>query len=220
MLKADLHVHTNEDPLDFSKINYSARDLIKYAAKLHYNVLAITNHNSILYDHMLKSYAKKHGILLIPGTEADIEGKEILLLNVKKHNTKNISGLHKLRKQDILTVAPHPFYPKLKSLHSKLIKNIDCFDAIEYSHFYCKFFNPFNKKAVKIARKYKKPLIGTSDAHNLSQMNHTFSLIDAKPKIDSVLEAVRKSKIIIKTEPLSFKHYFITGLKALPYMFR
>ena len=91
MLKADLHIHTNEDPVDFSKINYSAKDLIKYAAKLHYNVLAITNHNSILYNCMLKSYAKKHGILLIPGTEADIGGKEVLLLNVKQHDIKKIS---------------------------------------------------------------------------------------------------------------------------------
>lgn len=213
MLKADLHTHTKEDPLD--KIKYSAKDLIKYAAKLHYKVLAITNHNKVLYNRMLRSYAKKHGILLIPGKEALIEGKEIILLNIKKCNIKKISDLDKLRKQNALVIAPHPFYPKLKCLHSKLIENIDNFDAIEYSHFYYKLFNPFNKKAVKIAKRYKKPLIGTSDAHHLFQMNHTYSLINAKPKIDSILEAIRKNKIIVRTEPLPLKYCLIVGIGHL-----
>lgn len=169
---------------------------------------------------MLKSYAKKHGILLIPGIEADIEGKEILLLNVKKYDIRKISDLHKLRKQNILVAAPHPFYPKIKCLHSKLIKNINNFDAIEYCHFYLKSFNPFNKKALKIARSYNKPLIGTSDAHSLYQMNHTYSLINAKQNIDSILEAIRKKKIMVKTEPLPFKQYFAIGLKSLPCIFK
>lgn len=166
MLKADLHIHTREDPVD-SWISYSAKDLVKYAAKLRYNVLAVTNHNRIFYNSMLSSYAKKHGILLIPGVEANIEGKEVLLLNVKEVNTKKISDLDKLRKENALVIAPHPFYPRLNCLHSKLTQNIGSFDAIEYSHFYCKSFDIFNKKAVETARKYKKPLIGTSDAHHI-----------------------------------------------------
>ncbi|MBW2993032.1 PHP domain-containing protein [Candidatus Woesearchaeota archaeon] len=220
MLKTDLHIHTKEDPVDSHIITYSARDMIKYAAKLKYKVLSITNHDNILYNDSLKRYAKKHGILLISGTEAMIKGKEVLLLNIKKNNIKKISDLHKLRKQNALIIAPHPFYPRRSCLHSKLIKNIKNFDAIEYCHYYHKFFNLFNNKALKIARKYKKPIIGTSDAHFLYQMDYTYSLIDAEPKIDSVLEAIRKNKVLVRTQPLPLKYLISVGFRAVPTIVR
>ena len=72
-----------------------------------------------------------------------------------------------------------------------MIRAIDVFDAIEYSCFYVKLINK-NKKAVKIAKKYKKALIGTSDAHYLWQMNNTYSLINSKKDILSVINAVKK----------------------------
>lgn len=218
MLKADLHIHTKEDPIDSHIIKYSAKDMIKHAAKLKYKVLSITNHDSIFYNDALKRYAKKHGILLISGTEAMIEGKEILLLNIRKNNIKKISSLRKLRNQNVLVIAPHPFYPRLTCLHSKLIKNIENFDAIEYCHCYHNLFNLFNNKALNIARKYKKPVIGTSDAHFLYQVDYTYSLIDAEPKIDSVLEAIRKNKVIVRTQPLPLKYLLSAGFRVIPFL--
>jgi len=219
MLKADFHIHTKEDPID--KIKYTAKDLIRYASKLNFKVLAVTNHYSVYYNKNLANYAKKKGILLIPGMETRIKNKEVLLLNIKKSiKLKEFSDLEKLRKENVVVVAPHAFYPKYFCLKEKLVENIDLFDCIEYCHMYLDFLNWSNKKAVKIAKKYNKPLIGNSDAHKIYQLNHTFSLVDSDMNIDSVLEALRKGKVSVQTKPLSYyifsKIFFstiFTGLK-------
>jgi predicted metal-dependent phosphoesterase TrpH len=202
MLKSDLHIHTKGDPVD--GIKYSPKKLIDYAAKLNFKILAITNHHSIHYDSLLADYAKKKGILLIPGMETRIGNKEVLLLNIKKPvKLEKFSDLEKLRKENVVVVAPHSFYPGKFCLQEKLIENINYFDLIEYCHFYTHFIKNYNNQAVKIAKKYKKPLIGNSDAHNLFQINHTYSFIDADMNIDSVLESLRKGKVKVQTKPLS-----------------
>src|SRR5205823_13272735 len=73
------------------------------------------------------------------------------------------------RRESIFTIAPHPFYMLGGSIGSRLLKEIDCFDAIELCHFHKGPFNP-NWWAGRVARRFGKPLIATSDAHRL----HTF----------------------------------------------
>jgi len=205
MLKADLHLHSKEDKLDLD-IVYSAKELIDYASKLGFEVLAFTFHRTRYYNEDLKKYAAKKGILLIPGMEALIEGSEVLLLNITENpNVKTLDELRKYKQtHNIAVIAPHPFFPRFDCLHSKLIKNIDIFDGIEYSHFYIKPVN-FNRKAARTAKKYNLPLIGTSDAHKFSQMNHTYSLIDSKKNAKSVIESIRNGKVQLKTQPLPFR---------------
>ncbi len=218
MLKADFHIHTNEDPYD-TYIKYNSRDLINHAAKLGFEVLAITNHHKIQYNKGLADYAKKKDILLIPGVETHVEGKEVLLLNVKKPGTlNNFSDLEKLRKENVVVIAPHPFYLMSSCLGKNLVKNIQFFDGIEYSHFYLNNFNIFNNKAARIAKQYNKTLVGTSDVHGFSQFDFTYSLVDCDKNIDSVLEAIRKGNVQVKTKQLplislskTFFLIFLTG---------
>ena len=204
MLKADFHIHTKEDPHD-QWIKYSARDMINHAAKLGFEVLSITNHHKIHYSKNLSDYAKQKGILLIPGVETHINGKEVLLLNARKPDTlKDFSDLDRLRKENIVAIAPHPFYQTSACLGKELLRNIQYFDGIEYSHFYLNQFNFFNKKALEIAKKYNKTLVGTSDMHRLFQMGYTFSLVDSEKNIDSILESVRKNNIELKTKSFPY----------------
>ncbi len=203
MLKSDFHIHTGED--QFDRIKYSSKELINHAAKLGFEVLAITNHHKIHYSKKLADYAMKKGILLIPGVETHVAGKEVLLLNVRKPGTvNNFSDLEELRKENVVVIAPHPFYPTDSCLGKDLVRNIKYFDGIEYSHFYLKNFNIFNKKAVKIAKQHNKTMIGTSDTHSFYQFGKTYSLVDSNKDIDSVLEAIRKGKVEIKTKRLSY----------------
>jgi predicted metal-dependent phosphoesterase TrpH len=203
MLKSDFHIHTREDPFD--NIKYSSKDLINYAAKLGFEVLAITNHHKIHYSKNLADYAKKKGILLIPGVETHVNGREVLLLNVRKPGVlNNFSDLRELKNENVVVIAPHPFYPMGSCLGKDLIKNIKFFDGIEYSHFYLNNFNIFNKKAVKVAKQHNKTMVGTSDTHRFCQFGHTYSLIDCDKDIDSVLEAIKKGKVQIKTNSLSY----------------
>ncbi|MEE9525466.1 MAG: PHP domain-containing protein [Candidatus Woesearchaeota archaeon] len=206
MLKADFHIHTSEDAKD-SFIKYSAKDIIRKASKLKFDVIAITNHKKVTYDKKLVDYAKKKGILLIPGIESTIEGNHVLILNATKDaekvNTFSKLEVYKKNNKDALVIAPHPFYPYKSCLHNDFLKHIDLFDGTEFCHYYTEYFNPYNKKAIKEAKKFNKPLIGTSDVHRLYQFNKTYSLIDADKNTNSVLDALRKNKIKIKTKPLS-----------------
>ncbi|MFC1690647.1 PHP domain-containing protein [Nanoarchaeota archaeon] len=207
MLKADLHLHTKEDPLDKLKIDYTAKELIDYMKKLDFDVIAITNHNSIFYNKKIKEYAKKKGILLIPGVEATIEGKHILIYNpsLKEKLPKTFSELEKYKRKNkkSVIVAAHPFFPMPQLYFHNLEKYIELFDAVEYSHFYTKRIN-FNKRAVKIAKKHNKPFLGTSDAHFLDKVGTTYSLLKCQKTKASVLEAIKKGNLTIITEPIRF----------------
>ena len=99
-----------------------------------------------------------------------------------------------------LISAPHPFFPGDRAMKEKLLENIELFDAIEYSHFYFSLIN-FNKKAVRVARRFEKPLIGTSDAHFKMQFDYTYSLIDGEKTVQGVIDAIRKHKVKVVTKP-------------------
>ena len=50
-LKAELHTHTREDPIDGRRIVlHSPKELIDAAAAQGFEVLSITNHNQLLFE--------------------------------------------------------------------------------------------------------------------------------------------------------------------------
>jgi predicted metal-dependent phosphoesterase TrpH len=212
MLKADLHIHTGEDHYH-PEIKYSAKELIDSAAKLGFQVISITNHSRVTFSKPLSDYAAKRGIVLIPGTEQMVEGKDVLIYNISHRQSEKITtfdALEKLRKRrkDILVIAPHPFYIGSRhSLGRELLKNIELFDAIEYSHFYSKYRNTPNQKAARTAHEFNKPLVGTSDAHHLWRLNTTYTLIDSKKTVGDIISAVKKHKINIYSRHLSLFYY-------------
>ncbi|MBM3200399.1 PHP domain-containing protein [Candidatus Woesearchaeota archaeon] len=221
MLKSDFHAHTNYIIHKYDS-KLTPKQLINFTASKGYEVLAITEHsafgsllgstkffkNPIKTYFDFKDYAKKKRILLIPGVEAFIEKKEILLINFKGNldNIKTFEDIEKLKDENAVIIAPHPYYGKPSCLGNKLIDYIRLFDAIEHCHFYLPFFNP-NKKAIEIAKKYKKPLVANSDAHNFNQIGSNYTLVDADKNVDSILEAVRKNKLRIVTKPLSIPDF-------------
>lgn len=214
MLKADLHIHTREDPYDSYRIKYSPKELIDYAASLGYKVLSITNHDMVCYNKELAHYAKGKGILLIPGIEKTIKRKHVLIYNITQEQADKVKGfedLQEVRNKGGVVVAAHPYFFIPCSLGKELIENIDVFDAVEYSSF-CTVLVNFNKKAVKIAERYKKPIIGNSDTHNLLTLGYTYSLIDSKQDVDSVLDAIKKNRIELKTSYASHFCFLKTAL--------
>lgn len=209
MLKCQFHTHTAEDPRDH--ISYTAKNLINFAKKLNYDVLVISCHNRVVFDKHLKRYAKKKGILLIPGIELTIKKKHVLVINAKK-NIYEVNSFEKLRKyktvhSKCLIIAPHPFFPGNYSLKRDLIENIDIFDAIEYSFCYTKTKN-YNNEAVALAKRWKKPIISTSDCHILKYLDLGYTLINSSKNTDDILKAIKQNKFKNITRPIS---YFLIG---------
>jgi len=200
-LKTNLHFHTADDP--DHKIEYSLREAIDYSASIGFSVLAITCHNYFAWTKSYAKYAEEKGILLIPGIEIGIErgkvskeGYHLLILGCQKdaENIQTFDDVRKYKKKhpEIFIIAPHPFFPGSFSLKKELEKNIDIIDAIEQSWFYSKWFNK-NKKAKKIAEKYKLPYISTSDTHFLDFMNRHFATLNTKEQTqEAVFEALRQ----------------------------
>ncbi len=202
-LKADLHIH--------SRANHSSKPakcnsfaIIDRAAELGYEVLAITDHDVVTYNQYLAGYAQERGILLIPGLERTIEGRHVLLYNFdfSRGTFDTFDSIKRYKRSDTLVIAPHPFFPGGHSLHYRLEENLGLFDAIELSHFYTKKID-FNKLAVEKARQYNLPLVGNSDTHFLFQMGTTYSLIEAEKDIESVIRAVKLSRVEVVSQPLN-----------------
>jgi len=200
-LKADLHLHTAEDPND--RVSYTAKELISKAADEGFEVLAITNHQCLTFNQKLSAYARERGILLIPGMEMNVRHRHVLLLNPPNgRNVSDFSSLSSLRRPDRLIMAPHPYFPNPRSLNGHLLKNLKLFDAIEYCHFYSSRIN-FNQKAVALSKLHGMPLVGNSDTHFLPQLGTTYSLIYAEKEPEAIFEAIRQRRIEIVTRPLS-----------------
>ena len=169
-IKLDLHIHTLDDPRDV--LDYSAHELLERARSLGFRVLAITLHDAVFDRAEVFADAASMGMLLIPAAEMRLEGADVILLNVTADEVQDLRTFDDLaelrvrRGPSLFTIAPHPFYVLGGSIGAKLAERIDCFDAIELCHFWTRLLNP-NRRAVEMAERFQKPLIATSDAHQL-----------------------------------------------------
>jgi predicted metal-dependent phosphoesterase TrpH len=202
-LKVDFHTHTADDPKDY--IDYSSEELVDRASALGFDAVAITNHDVVTAGRELKKHAEAKGVLLIPGVELTLSGKHVIVINPPFAGDPGISTLEELaaiRTDTSLVIAPHPFYPGFKCLWSKLVDHIAAFDAIEFSFFYSRLVNR-NKPAVEVARAALRPLVGSSDCHNIWQVGSTYSLVQAEKNVPSIISAVKAGRVEVGTTPLS-----------------
>ncbi len=207
-IKIDLHIHTLDDPKDV--VDYSAHQLLERARSLGFGVLAITLHDAVFDRPEVFADAAVMGILLIPAAEVRLCGADVIVLNVTAGEIaalKNFDDLRQLRARrglSIFTIAPHPFYVLGGSIGLRLLDEIDCFDAIEVCHFHKGLLNP-NRRAAKVAARFDKPLIATSDAHRLHAFGHHYTSIPRPPDRtpESVFAAVRAGPRRLTSPPAS-----------------
>ena len=187
-IKVDLHIHTLDDPKDV--IDYSAHQLLERAKQLGFGALAITLHDTVFDRAEVFADAAAMGILLIPAAEVRLQGADIILLNVSAEEVaalKTFDHVRKLRARrglSIFTFAPHPFYVLGGSIGERLLDEMDCFDAIEVCHFHKGLFD-LNRRAVKVATQFGKPLIATSDAHQLHAFGRHYTSVPRPTELTS-----------------------------------
>ena len=204
-LKAELHSHCRLDPDDYKVCQYSPETLISEAARLGYDVLAITCHNVDIWNQELAEYAESLGITLIPGMEVTVEQRFHTLVYNFRSGSENLDTFAKIRglsSDDTLVIAPHPFFPATTCLRSQLKRNIDVYDAVEYSGFYLPRVD-FNRPARRLALECGKPMVGNADVHFLWQLGRTFTWVYSEPEVSSILSAVKCGRVRVDTTPLS-----------------
>jgi predicted metal-dependent phosphoesterase TrpH len=200
-LKIDLHIHTQEDTEE--QISYSAYELIDEAVSRGFDAIAITNHDMVTYSPEFKSYASERGLVLIPGVEATIEGKHVLLINMPFQDGcfNSLEDIHRQKAENNLVIAPHPYFPAPTCLDGQLEAAPHLFDAVEHSHFYT-YWIDFNRQAIRFARKHRLPLVANSDAHILEQFGLAYSLVEAEKTPDAIIQAIKAGRVKPVSRPL------------------
>src|SRR6058998_4386478 len=214
--KTDLHIHTLDDPKD--AVDFSAHQLLERARALGFRVLAITLHDAVFDRKEVFADAAAMGILLIPAAEVRLLGADVIVLNVTAEEVeqlKNFDDLRRLRARrgdSIFTVAPHPFYIFGGSIGSRLFAEIDCFDAIEFCHFHIGPFNP-NRRAQRVATRFGKPMIATSDAHRLQGFGRHYTSMPMPPAltVENVFAGLRSGPLRL-TSPASSLRDFVSAI--------
>ncbi len=199
-IKADLHLHSAEDPLD--EIDYRAVELLELAHSLRFKALAITLHSHVLTQPEVFEEARRLGILLFPAAEMRLEDADVVILNLSEEEARGLKtfadlrALRAARGSSLLSFSPHPFFKLGGSIGPRIRKHLDCFDAVEYSHFHTSWLN-MNRDAVRVAKQAGKPLLATSDTHNLSLFGDHYSLIraSAEPTMEEVFTSIRAGRI-------------------------
>jgi predicted metal-dependent phosphoesterase TrpH len=214
-IKLDLHIHTFDDPKD--KLDYSAHELLARARRLGFSVLAITLHDAVFDRPEVFAAAQRLKILLIPAAEMRIQGADIILLNVNREDVEGLRSFDDVRQlrtrrgQSVFTIAPHPFYLLGGSIGKRLLDEIDCFDAIEVCHFHKGFFNP-NRRAIRVAEKFGKPLVATSDAHQLSAFGRHYTSMPRPSPLtaESIFAQLRAGRLRINSPAATLQEIIST----------
>lgn len=206
MIKIDLHMHSGEDPYD--GLPYPATALIDKAVALGYGAIAITLHGKVLDDERVFGYARQRGLLLLRAVEWEIEGADVLLYNVTQPEVEALETFADLRAfkhargDDLLIVAPHPFFPIGRSLRHHLERHIDLFDAIEYAQLHLPWLN-YNEPAGRVAARHGKPLVANSDAHHLWMFGRHYSFVDAAPEPRAIFQAIKAGRVEWHSPPVT-----------------
>src|SRR5437899_5193046 len=212
-IKIDLHIHTLDDPKD--AVDFSAHQLLERARSLGFRALAITLHDAVFDRKEVFADAAAMGILLIPAAEVRLLGADVSVLNVIAEEVaqmKNFDDLRSLRARrggSIFTIAPHPFYIFGGSIGSRLFAEMDCFDAIEFCHFHIGLFNP-NRRAQRVATRFGKPMIATSDAHRLHAFGRHYTSMPMPPALtaENVSAGLRNGSLRLKSARSSRTHFY------------
>ena len=211
-IKVDLHIHTLDDPKD--AVDFSAHQLLERARALGFRVLAITLHDAVFDRREVFADAAAMGILLISAAEVRLRGADVIVLNVtaeevaQLENFDDLRRLRSRRRNSIYTIAPHPFYVFGGSIGSRLFTEIDCFDAIEFCHFHIGLFNP-NRRAKRVASRFGKPLIATSDAHRLHAFGRHYTSMPMPPAltVENVFAGLRSGPLRLTSPPSSVSDF-------------
>jgi predicted metal-dependent phosphoesterase TrpH len=200
--RVDLHNHCQGDPVD--PLTHTIFEHIDQARKVGLDAIAMTWHRRVCSDAAAFDYARERGLLLIPGMEAEVGGKHVVIVGLRdgdlpgRTNWDEIRAL-RARKPGVIVMAAHPFYPHPSCLNRRINEGIDCIDVVEWCSLHVNWLpsrvSP-NLRAARWAQRHGKPLMACSDAHSPAAIGRTPSTVEAEALTEeAILDAVRAGRI-------------------------
>ncbi len=184
-LKIDLHVHTRFSP--DSVITF--KDLLFYVKKSGLNGIAITDHDTM--DGASK-FDKKTSFPTIPGIEISSLGGHIIGLNVNDTVPPRLSveeTINRIHEASGLAVACHPVAFLKASLKGSITSHFDAIEVINSQSFPFKYSKWYSRR---VASDLEIPQVAGSDAHYGPEIGHAYTIVEADPMIEDIIEAIRK----------------------------
>jgi len=164
------------------------------------NVLFVTNHNTIDGYKQMLEYKKNHQkfdeLKVYPAEEVTTNNEAHVLVYGIDHVIKSGLSLHEIldeaKKQNAVTIAPHPF---------------SLLDALRDDSIYCDLFEVFNSsnvdmysnlRAKNFASERDLHVVAGSDSHVRSTVGRSTNLIHSENKLDSVIDAMKHHNVSIE----------------------
>ena len=195
-LKIDLHVHTcySHDGISTPK------EILAFSKKVGLDGVAITDHNVL--SGALK--LQKRGIIVISGMEIDTKCGHVLALNVNTPIPSKLSinqTIEKIHEAGGIAIAAHP------SLYLKRSLNLLTapFDAVEVINSAAIPYHVATYLNRKIATYMKLPQTAGSDSHYIEELGMAYTIIEADPNTDEIVETIRKGGTIPVGKPIPWR---------------
>ena len=205
-LRAELHCHNvfsnghvgSLEPIHDCNVTIPQQLEQAYLAGL--NVLFVTNHNTIDGYKQMLEYKKNHQkfdeLKVYPAEEVTTNNEAHVLVYGIDHVIKSGLSLHEIldeaKKQNAVTIAPHPF---------------SLLDALRDDSIYCDLFEVFNSsnvdmysnlRAKNFASERDLHVVAGSDSHVRSTIGRSTNLIHSENKLDSVIDAMKHHNVSIE----------------------
>ncbi|RKX69441.1 hypothetical protein DRP53_08170 [candidate division WOR-3 bacterium] len=199
----DLHIHSKYSLDSISEV----RDIIATAKRRGLNGIAITDHNTIKGAVEAKMINTDKDFVVIIGAEIATEIGDIIGLFLKEEITaRNFAGvIEEIHRQGGIAVLPHPY--KGHKLDDSVLEKIDVIEV-----FNSRQSEDGNRKAMKLAERYKKPMVAGSDAHFLSEIGAGRVIINSPDIRNEILNG--KVELITNYTP-SYGEFFSQVIKFI-----
>ena len=188
---ADFHLHSKYSPDSILE----PRRIVKLCKQRGYTVISITDHNTIKGSLEAKKYEQEFGISVLIGEEVRTDVGDIIGINLKKEiRSRNYSEvLSEIRQQGGISILPHPY--KEHRLPDDLLREVDLIEG-----FNSRLSEEPNMKAVKLARKWNKPIVVGSDAHFAAEIGAAKTIIKTSSN-DNIKSSLLSGKISTFHQP-------------------
>ncbi len=195
----ELHTHTNYSKGTKVPVEglHTPEEMVRHAKKIGLGAIAITDHDNIKGALEAKKYAKKYGIVVIPGEEVTTYSGHMLAIGIDEHVQPGMSveeSIDKVHGLGGIAIGDHPFDIKNDGIRelARLTDAVEVFNAINMERL-------TNRRAKKFALLHKKPQVAGSDAHCIEMLGHGINEIDADTE-DEILSAIKKGNVEIRTK--------------------
>ena len=208
-LRIDLHLHTNYS-LDAKT---TLEEAIRYAKKKQLDGIAVTDHDTVEGARRL---AKEQDFLVIPGIEVSSRHGHILGLNITEPVPPRLDiaeTAERIRLLGGLAVIAHPAVI-IKGLGTR-IDSASGIDGVEVINASAIPFSISTYLSRRLALRLRLPQTGGSDSHCPSEIGSAYTVVDADPNRDDVIEAIRKGRTEPVGKPISWMHRLERGKETV-----